>query len=106
MKDLLLRFSVVVRTLNMKISRRRLADYVKKLHHEAYSTWNAIIFTHSTNQVIALWRCRRRCRRHYFNSLLFQLLLRSLITVSGKVQGLPLKRDPCNGIKKIHKNVV
>ena len=29
MKDLLLRARVVVRTLNMKISRRRLADYVK-----------------------------------------------------------------------------
>ena len=29
MKDLLLQARVVVRTLNMKISRRRLADYVK-----------------------------------------------------------------------------
>ena len=31
MKDLLLRARVVVRTSNMKISRRRLADYVKTL---------------------------------------------------------------------------
>ena len=29
MKDLLLRASVVIRTSNMKISSRRLADYVK-----------------------------------------------------------------------------
>ena len=29
MKDLLLRACIVVRTSNMKISRRRLADYVK-----------------------------------------------------------------------------
>ena len=34
MKHLLLRASVVVRTSNMKISRRRLADYVKTLHQE------------------------------------------------------------------------
>ena len=32
MKDLLLRVRVVVRTSNIKISRRRLADYVKTLH--------------------------------------------------------------------------
>ena len=32
MKDLLLRARVVVRTSNMKRSRRRLADYVKTLH--------------------------------------------------------------------------
>ena len=31
---LLLRARVVVRTLKMKISRRRLADYVKKLHQK------------------------------------------------------------------------
>ena len=31
MKDLLLQARVVVTTSNMKISRRRLADYVKKL---------------------------------------------------------------------------
>ena len=32
MKDLLPRARVVVRTSDMKISRRRLADYVKTLH--------------------------------------------------------------------------
>ena len=34
MKDFLLRAPVVVRTSSMKISRRRLADYVKILHQK------------------------------------------------------------------------
>jgi len=28
-----------------------------------------IIFPRSTNQIIDLWRCRGRCRRHFLNSL-------------------------------------
>ena len=42
-----------------KISRRRLADYIKTFHQQACST---IIFLHSTNQIngIDLWRCRWR----------------------------------------------
>ena len=76
MKDLLLRALVVVRTSNMKISRRRLADYDKTLHQEACRTWSTIIFLHSTNQIIDnqiidLWRCCWRCRRQILNSLLF-----------------------------------
>ena len=51
----------------MKISRRRLAGYVKTLHQKACST---IIFLHSTNQIIDLWRCRWRCRRQILSSLL------------------------------------
>ena len=70
-KDLLLRARVVVRTSNMKISRRRLADYVKTLHQKACRTCSTIIFLHSTNQIIDLWRCRWRCRRQILNSLLF-----------------------------------
>ena len=57
-KDLLLRARVVVRTSNMKISRRRLADYVKTLHQKACRTCSTIIFHHSTNQIIDLKRCR------------------------------------------------
>jgi len=38
MKDLLLQVRVVVRTSNMKISRRRLADCVKKLNQKACRT--------------------------------------------------------------------
>ena len=70
MKDLLLRARVVVRTSNMKISRRRLADYVKTLHQKACCTCSRILFLHSTNQIIDLWRCRWRCRRQILNSLL------------------------------------
>ena len=40
-KDSLLRAHVVVRTSNMKNSRRRLADYVKKLHQKACRTCSA-----------------------------------------------------------------
>jgi len=56
-KDLLLRARVVVRTSNVKISRRRLADYVKHLHQKAWRTSSTIIFLHSTNQIIDLGRC-------------------------------------------------
>ena len=70
MKDLLLRAPVVVRTSNMKISRRRLADYVKTLHQKACCTCSTIIFLHSTNKIIDLWRWRWRCRRQILNSLI------------------------------------
>ena len=53
-KDLLLGARVVARTSNMKISRRRLADYVKILHQKACGTCSTIIFLHSTNQIIDL----------------------------------------------------
>ena len=39
---------------NLKISRGRLADYVKTLHQKA---WRTIVFLYSTNQIIDLWRC-------------------------------------------------
>ena len=69
MKNLLLRACVVVRTSNMKISRRPLADYVKTMHKKACRTCSTIIFPHSANQIIDLWRCRGRCCRHFLNSL-------------------------------------
>ena len=51
MKDLLLRARVVFRTSNNKISRRRLTDYVKKLHQtEACRTCRTTICPRSTNQ--------------------------------------------------------
>ena len=71
MKDLHLRARVVSRTSNMKISRRHLADYVKTLHQKACRTCSTIIFLHSTNQIIDLWRCRGRCRRQILNSLTY-----------------------------------
>ena len=70
MKDLLLRAPVVVRTLNMKISRLRLLDYIKTLHQKACRTCSMITCPHSTNQIIHLWRCRCLCRRQILNSLM------------------------------------
>ena len=64
------RVRVVIKTSNMKISRRRLADYVKTLHQKACRTCSTIIFLHSTNQIIDLWRCRWRCRRQILNTLI------------------------------------
>ena len=58
-----------LRTSDMKISRLRLADYVKTLHQKACHTCSTIIFLHSTNKIIDLWRCRWRCRRQILNSL-------------------------------------
>ena len=71
MKDFLLGARVVIRTSNMEFSRRRLADYVKTLKQRACRTCSTIVFLHSTNQVIDLWRCRWRCRCQILNSLLF-----------------------------------
>ena len=42
MKDLPLQSRVVVRTSNMKISRRHLADFVNKLHQRACHTCSTI----------------------------------------------------------------
>ena len=53
----------------MNISRRLLADYVNKLHQKACRTCSTIIFPHSANQVIDLWRCRFHCGRRFFNPL-------------------------------------
>ena len=53
---------VVVRTSQMKISRRHLADIVIKLHQKAYRTCSTITFLRSTNQSIDLWRCHCSCR--------------------------------------------
>ena len=77
-KDLLLRARVVVKTSNMKISRRCLADYVKTLHQISCST---IIFLHSTNQIIDLWRCCWRCRRQILKLPMLCSLLQLLSLV-------------------------
>ena len=54
--------------INMKISGCRLADYVKTLQQKACRTCSTIIFLHSTNQIIDLWRFRWRCSREILNS--------------------------------------
>ena len=59
-----------LKNFNMKISRCRLADYIKKLHQKACRTCSTIIFLHSTNEIIDLWHCHWRCRHQIINSLL------------------------------------
>ena len=52
MKGLLLCVHVVVKTLNLEISRCHLGDDVKELYLSACRTCSTIIFPHSTNQII------------------------------------------------------
>ena len=52
MKDLLLGVHVVVKPLNLDISRCHLADYVIELYLSACRTCSTIIFPRSTNQII------------------------------------------------------
>ena len=70
MKNLSLWACAVVRVSNMKISRSRLADYVKTFHQKVCCTCRNVIFPHSTNQISDLWCCGGRCRRHFLNSLI------------------------------------
>ena len=65
--------SFVVKTLNLEISRCHLTEYVRELYRSACRTCSTIIFPHSANQIIDLWRCGCHCRR---------LCLSSRITVS------------------------
>ena len=57
------------------------------LHKKACRTCSTIIFPHSTNQTIDLWRCRCcchcRCRHRFLNSL---LLCKSTILLSNSSQ--------------------
>ena len=62
MKDLRLRACVDVRSSNMKIPQRRLADYVKFFYQKACCTCSTIIFPHSL-----ICCC---CRRHFLNFLM------------------------------------
>ena len=59
-----------------------LEDYVKTLHQEACRTCSTIIFLHSTNGIIDLWRCRWCCRRQILNSRILSasMLLSPCIT--------------------------
>ena len=58
----------------MKISRRHLAECIKKLLQKAWRTCKPIIFPHPTDQIIDLWRCHRRSRRYFLNFLLMETL--------------------------------
>ena len=63
---------VVVKTLNLEISRCHLADFVKELYLSACCTCSTIIFLHSTNQIIVFWRHRCRCLRHCLRSVIMR----------------------------------
>ena len=62
MKDLLLGNHVVVKTLNLEISRCSSAKYVTEFHQSACHTCSTIIFPHPTNHSIVFWHCLCRCR--------------------------------------------
>ena len=44
-----------------------------KIATKACRTCSTIIFPHSSNEIIDLWRCRGRCSRHFLNSLFFEV---------------------------------
>ena len=69
---MLLCVHVVVKTLNLEISRCHLADYVKEFYLSACHTCSTIILPHSTNcnQTSVFWRRCCRCRRPCLSSLL------------------------------------
>ena len=93
--------------VNMKISRHRLADYVKKLHQKACHMCSMIIFLHSTNEIIDSWHCRWRCRRQISNSLIFDAegtwnLLKTLNRKKGN--GPDNINFPLDLLKRLHLN--
>ena len=73
MKDLLLCIHVVIKTLNLEISRCHLARYVTELYKNACRTCSTIIFPHSTNQIIVFWRHHCRWCRPCLSSLIGSL---------------------------------
>ena len=50
-------YFVIVKTLNLEISRWHLADYVKELCLSACRTCSTITSPLSTNVIIVFWRC-------------------------------------------------
>ena len=66
-EDLLLQARVVVRTSKMKILSHSLCRLRTKFHQKVCRTCSTIIFLHSINQIIDLWRCR--CRRRFIREL-------------------------------------
>ena len=56
-ENLLLRARVVVKTLKTENSTSSFGRLRQKLHQKACRTCSTIIFPHSTNHIIDLWRC-------------------------------------------------
>ena len=68
MKDLLLWVRVVVRTSNMKIHVAIWWTTSKNCTKKLGARAARLFFL--TNEIIDLWLCSCRCRRHFLNSLL------------------------------------
>ena len=60
-KDLRLYAQVVIKTINVVISRCCFAEDGTDLFISACRTCSSLIFPHSTNQILNLWHCRCRC---------------------------------------------
>ena len=58
----------------------------KKMHQKACCTCSTILFLHSTNQIIVLWRCRCRCRcrRHFLKRTLRNRMTKKCRATPGK----------------------
>ena len=54
---------VAVKTINLEISRCRLADHIKEFYLSAYRTCSTIIFPNSTNRINVFWCWLCCCRR-------------------------------------------
>ena len=71
--DIRLYAQVVVKTVNAVISRGCFPEDGTDLFIGACRTCSTIVFPHSTNQILNLWRCRSCSRRWCLNSLLGSL---------------------------------
>ena len=60
--DLWFYAQVVIKTVSEAISRCCFAEDGRDLFISACRTCSMLIFTRSTNQILNLWRCRRRSR--------------------------------------------
>ena len=69
-KDFRLYAQVLIKTVNQVISRCCFVENGTDLSIRACRTCSTIIFPHSTNQILSLWRCRCRSRRWCSHSLL------------------------------------
>ena len=61
-KDLRLYAQTVIKTANVIISRCCFGENCTELSLSVCRTCSTLIFLHSTNQILNLWRCRCRCR--------------------------------------------
>ena len=83
-KDVRLYAQIVIKTVNIVISRCCFAENGTHLFKRACRTCSRLIFPHSTNQILYLWRCRYRCRcrsRCRWSSLLYSTRVHWIILI-------------------------